>query len=235
MSSYRGNAERPDQAKAVAAVIAVHVALAAMIIAGLNVHMVSKVVEQLTTIDVREPPPPPPVPPPQPAQKPQAAKRPAGAPAKKAEASPVVAPPPKLPLPTPVAAAKVAGAGSASSSGEAASGNGTGAGGNGNGPGGGGAADFSRYTPPALVRNLGRGDYRMLAAGRLPRGGAMVALRIEPSGLPTNCRVVRSSGDGFVDSGLCPLIEQRLRFRPALDDRGRPIPYQLQYVATWNL
>ena len=75
----------------------------------------------------------------------------------------------------------------------------------------------------------------MLAGGRLPSGRAMVSLRVEPSGLPSNCRIARSSGDSVVDSGLCPLITQRLKFRPALDDRGRPIPYQLQYVATWSL
>ena len=28
---------------------------------------------------------------------------------------------------------------------------------------------------------------------------------------------------------------KRLRFIPALDDRGRPIAYQLDYVATWRL
>jgi protein TonB len=63
----------------------------------------------------------------------------------------------------------------------------------------------------------------------------MVALRVEPSGAPSNCRVSRSSGDSMVDAALCPLIVSRLRFRPALDDLGRPIPYQLQYVASWRL
>jgi protein TonB len=63
----------------------------------------------------------------------------------------------------------------------------------------------------------------------------MVSLRVEPDGTATNCRIVRSSGDAGVDAGLCPLIIARLRFRPALDDQGRPIPYQLQYVATWTL
>ena len=85
------------------------------------------------------------------------------------------------------------------------------------------------------MRNLTRGDYRSIGAGRLPNGRAMVSLRVEPSGVPSGCRIVRSSGDNVVDSGFCPLIEARLRFRPALNDRGRPIPYQLQYVATWSL
>jgi protein TonB len=232
MSSYTGTADRPERAKAIAAVVAVHVALAAVILTGLNGRVVSAAVETLKTFDVRLPPPPPPPPPP-PAARHQQAKKPEGAPAKKAEATPVVAPQPKIPIPSPIPAAKVAGTGSASTSGAGTSGTGTGAGGSGNGPGGGG--DYSRFTPARLVRNLTRGDYQQLAAGRLPAGRAMVALRVEPSGAPSNCRVVRSSGDSVVDGGICPVIVNRLRFRPALDDQRRPIPYQLQYVATWQL
>ena len=182
MSSYSGTADRPDRARAIAAVIAVHAVLAAIILTGLNVPQISRAVERLTTINIEEPPPPPPVRPPKPAQKPQAAKKPAGAPAPKAQAAPIVAPPPKLPLPSIIPAAKIAGAGSASSSGAGTSGAGTGAGGSGNGPGGGGHADFSRFTPARLVRNLSRGDYRLIAGGRMPAGAAMLSLLVQPSG-----------------------------------------------------
>ena len=232
MSNYTGTANRPDRAKAIGAVIAVHAGLAAIILTGLNVRMVGQIVEHLQTFDIRVPPPPPPVPPPSPPRQ-RLAKREAGAPAKKAEATPVVAPKPQLPLQSPIPAAPVAGRGSAPSSGVSVSGTGTGAGGSGNGPGGGG--DYSKFTPARLVRNLSRGDYRDLTGGRMPEGAAMVALRVEPSGSPSNCRVIRSSGDSSVDAGLCPLLVARLRFRPALNDQGRPISYQLQYVATWRL
>jgi len=232
MSRYTGTANQPDRAKAIGAVIAVHLGLAAIILTGLNVRMVRQVVDRLETFDIRLPPPPPPEPPP-PVRQHHEAKREAGAPARKAEATPVVAPKPQLPLPSPIPAAPVAGRGSAPSSGAAAAGTGTGAGGSGNGPGGGG--DYSKFTPARLVRNLSRGDYRDLTGGRMPEGAAMVALRVEPSGLPSNCRVIRSSGDASVDAGLCPLLVARLRFRPALNDQGRPISYQLQYVATWRL
>jgi protein TonB len=232
MSSYTGTANRPDRAKAIGAVIAVHAGLAAIILTGLSVRMVGQIVEHLQTFDIRVPPPPPPMPPPSPPRQ-RLAKREAGAPAKKAEATPVVAPKPQLPLQSPIPAAPVAGRGSAPTSGAAAVGTGTGAGGSGNGPGGGG--DYSKFTPARLVRNLSRGDYRDLTGGRMPEGAAMVALRVEPSGLPSNCRVIRSSGDSSVDAGLCPLLVARLRFRPALNDQGRPISYQLQYVATWRL
>ncbi|MEO7635617.1 MAG: TonB family protein, partial [Sphingomicrobium sp.] len=234
MPSYSGTANRPDRAKAIGAVVAVHAALAAIIVTGLNVHLVRQAVERLQTFDIREPPPPPPIERPPPATRPSRAKLEAGAPAKRAEASPVVAPQPRLPIPSPIVAAKVAGTGSAASSGAGVSGTGTGAGGSGTGPGGDGA-DYSRFTPARLVRNLSRGDYRQLAADRLPAGRAIVSLKVEASGAPSNCRVVRSSGDAVVDRGLCPLITQRLGFRPALDDHGRPIPFQLEYVATWSL
>jgi protein TonB len=234
MASYQASAAGPDRAKAIVAVVAVHAALAFVILSGLNVRIVNQAVEQLKTFNLDQPPPPP-VPPPPPKPHPQAMKKPAGAPAKAAKPTPVVAPPPRIPAPSPIPAAKIAGTGSASTSGAAAAGNGTGAGGNGNGPGGGGTADYSRFTPAQLVRNLTRGDYRSIAQGRMPSGRAMVSLRVEPSGAATNCRIVRSSGDAVIDGSLCPLVEARLRFRPALDDQGRPIAYQLQYVATWNL
>jgi protein TonB len=235
VSSYRGTADRPDQAKAIAAVVAIHAALAFVILFGLDVRNVRQAVEQMTTIAINEPPPPPPIQPPKPAPKPQAMKKPEGAAAKQAEPTPVVAPQPKLPVPSPVPAAKIAGTGTSTASGAARAGSGSGAGGSGAGPGGGGTADYSRFTPARLVRNLSRGDYRALAAGRMSAGRAMVSLRVEPTGQVTNCRVLRSSGDAYVDGGLCPLIMQRLRFLPALDDRGRPIAFQLDYVATWTL
>ncbi len=235
MSSYRETADRPEQAKAIAAVVVVHALLAAMILTGLNVRMVRRAVEQLTTISTNEPPLPPPARPTKPAPRPTRAKKPAGIPAPKAEPTQVVAPPVRTPVPSPVPAAKVAGPGNAASSGAGTAGTGTGAGGSGAGPGGGGYADYSRFTAARLVRNLSRGDYRSIAGNRMPRGAAMVSLVVEPDGMPAECRIVRSSGDATVDSGLCPLIVARLRFRPALDDQGRPIPYQLQYVATWML
>ena len=235
MSSYRATADRTDRAKAIAAVGAVHALLAVVILTGLNVRMVRRAVAQLTTISINEPPPPPPVHVTKLAPKPSRARKLAGAPAPKAEPTPVVAPPARKLIQPPIAAAKVASTGIAASSGVGAVGTGTGSGGAGNGPGGGGYADYSRFTAARLIRNLNRGDYRSIAGDRMPRGSAMVSLRVQPDGTPTDCRIVRSSGDAGVDAGLCPLIIARLRFRPALDDQGRPIPYQLQYVATWML
>lgn len=239
MSSYRGTVDRPDvgrdtRAKAIAAVVAVHVALAGVILSGLNVEMVSKAVERLKTFDIA-PPPPPPQPPPRPAPRPKQMKKEAGAPARKAEPSPVVAPTTPLPVRSPLPAAKVAGTGNASTSGAAASGSGTGAGGAGNGLGGGGNGDFSRYTPARLVRNLSHGDYRSITGGVMPAGSADAAIVIAPDGSVSGCRLIRSSGAPDVDARLCPLIVRRLWFRPAMDANGRPIDFRTNFHATWSL
>ena len=234
MPSYRANPSRPDRAKAIAAVVAVHAAIGALILASPGT--VSQLAESAPTvlIDI-EPPPPPPPPPPQPRA--DRAREEEGAAGKKAEPTPIVARKPKIVVPSkpPVAAAPVPGTGTSPNAGASTAGSGTGAGGSGRGRGGGGSGDFWGFSPARLIRNVSRSDYRALAAGRLPAGSAMVSLRVQTDGQAANCRVVRSSGDSIVDSGLCPLLTRRLRFRPAQDNVGRPVPYSLEYVATWRL
>lgn len=234
MSSYRGTADRPDQAKAIAAVIAVHALLAVIILTGLNVRMVRSAVEHLTTIQIKEPPPPPPPERRPPAPKPKQAKKPAGAPAPTAEPTPVVAPPPKIPAPTPIPAAKVAGTASAPSSGAGTSGTGTGAGGAGNGPGGGGYADYSRFTPARLVGRIPNSEYRRISAGRIAQGSATITFRVNPSGRISNCRVIRSSGDPFVDAMVCDAATRWLMFDPARDPAGRPVGQEITYTPSWR-
>ena len=235
MPSYRGTADRPDTAKAIAGVIAVHVALAFIILSGLNVRMVSRAVDQLTTINIpKPPPPPPPAQPPRPAPKPHAIKKPQGEPAKKAQPAPVVAPPPKVPVPSPLPAAKVAGTGAATNSGAALAGNGTGAGGSGNGSGGGRYGDFSRFTPAHLVSNIPSFEYARLASTGIPSGLVGVVILVGPSGSVSNCRVARSSGDPAIDALVCQLTQRYVRFDPARDPSGRPVTQDVTYFPNWR-
>ena len=234
MSNYRGTADRPDQAKAIAGVVAVHIALAFVILSGLNVRMVSRAVEQLTTINIREPPPPPPVQQPKPAPKPQAMKKPQGAPAKKAQPTRVVAPQPKLPVLSPIPAVKVAGTGAATSPGAALAGNGTGAGGSGNGSGGGGYGDNSRFTPARLVSNIPNFEYARLAATGIPSGLVGVVILVSPNGSASNCRIARSSGDSSIDGLVCQLTQRYVRFDPARDPTGRPVAQDITYFPNWR-
>jgi len=233
VSSYRGTADRPDKAKAIVAVAAVHVVLAFIILSGLNVQLVRQAVEHLTTINIKEPlPPPPPLElPPKPAPEPKAVKKPQGVPAKKAEATPVVAPQPKLPVPSPIPASPAAGTGSASTSGAATAGSGTGAGGAGNGPGGGG--DTSRFTPARRISRIPDREYRALASTGMQRGSVGVMVRVNPDGSVSNCRVARTSGDGSIDALMCQLTLRYIRFDPARDAEGRPIAQDVTFFPNW--
>ena len=186
MASYRANPSRPDRAKAIAAVVAVHAAILALILTSPGTVSMIRESDPTVLIDIK---PPPPSPPPEPQPKADRAKEEEGAAGKKAEPTPIVAPKPRIVVPAkpPVVAAPIAGSGASANAGAAPSGSGTGAGGSGTGRGGGGSGDFSGYSPARLIRNVSRGDYRALTAGRLPTGRAMVSLKVQTNGRPTDC------------------------------------------------
>ena len=231
MSSYRATANRPEKAKAIAAVVLVHAILAAVIITGLNVGRVKQTVERLVTFEIREPPPPPPVPPPPPQRKPKQARLEEGAAGKKANPSPIVAPKPRIPVQSPLPAAPVAGTGSATSSGAANYGTGTGAGGTGSGRGGGG--DFSKFTPARRITKIPDREYRRLSATGISKGTVGVTIKVNTDGTPSNCRIARTSGDGSIDSLMCELTLRYVRFSPALDDQGRPVAQDITFYPNW--
>lgn len=216
--------------KAMIAAIAVTSVLGAGILTGLNVEIVGKAIERLETFDIRPEAPPPEPPPPPPEQ----AQQEAGSPAAP-RASPIVAPQPEVQIPTDqsIATAPEPGTGSASTAGQGGSGTGTGAGGSGTGAGAGGGAGTGGR-PARLVSNLTNADYRSLAGDRVRRGSAALALGVNSAGRVESCRVIRSSGDSIVDSGICPLVTQRLRFDPARDAQGRPVAYSVNYMANWD-
>lgn len=230
MSSYQGTADRPDKAKAIAAVIAVHAALAFVILSGLNVRTVTEAVQALKTFNLETPPPPPPIQRqirPHPHEK---VNKPQGAPAKKAEPSPVVAPPTPLPVRSPLPAAKVAGTGNAPTSGAAAAGKGTGAGGSGYGVGGGEGGSF---TPARKLTKIPDREYGRFAATGIASGSVAIAVRVNPDGSVSNCRVMRSSGDPNADALMCQLFVQYVRFSPARDPAGRAIAQDITWVPIW--
>lgn len=226
--AYRSQ-EPSDRWKAMIASVIVTGGLGAVILTGLNVEMISRAVERLETFDIALPQNPPPPPPPPPLREMQEEQ---GAPAAP-KASPIVVPEPeiRLPVQNPVAAAPEPGTGASSSTGQGGAGSGTGAGGTGTGAGRGSGAGF---TPARLLNKIPDSDYRRIAGNRLPRGSVVITFRVEPDGRPSNCRVVRTSGDPTVDSAICPIAVQRLRFRPARDSAGRPVAQQITYVPTWR-
>ncbi len=226
MSSYNASPDAPAKTKAIAGVLAVHIALAAVILSGLNVETVRNAVERMQTISVFEPEPPPPPPPPQP--KPEAARKEAGAPGRQAEPSPIVAPAQKIPVPSPIVAAKVAGQGSAATSGAASAGNGTGAGGTGAGTGGGGSGLSS--APRLISGGPNKQDYHRL--GARVQGGVRPVIRLGVSsrGRVASCTLVQSSGYPEIDARLCSLLGPRMVWAPARDRNGQPVETWFDFV-----
>ena len=237
VSSYQGRAGSPERAKAIAAVVAVHAALAFVILSGLSVKKVSQAaLERTTTILIRRlpPPPAPRAERPRPRARPQAAKRRDGAAAKATNPTPIVAPRPKLPLPSPIVAAKAAGTGSTTNSGASLTGNAAGSGGSGRASGAAGNADYSHFTPARLVSNIPNSQYARLAATGIPSGAVGVTILVNPNGSVSNCRIARSSGDPSIDALACDLTQSYVRFDPARDPQGRAVAQDITYFPSWR-
>lgn len=242
--SYRSDLNTRDRSGAIAAVLAIH---AALLLAFLNISGRMDVAgpqSVLRVFDITEVLPPPPPPRQNPRTKPKQ-KEGGSAPKNiRSEATPVVAPKPKIETPpvqtiaateTPrqgtaptQGASNVRGPGTGSGGG----GTGTGSGAGGNGPGGGG--DNGVAYPPRLVTSDLRGrDFSTDMLDQWP-GGAQIflRLRIDAQGIVSECAVDRGTGVRAIDGAICNLAHDRLRFRPALNRFGQPVAGWVGYRQT---
>lgn len=159
------------------------------------------------------------------------------------QATAVVAPPVvPLVVPPPVIAAPIANFGSAAQTGASdLSGPGQGAGRFGDGLGGGGTGgngdgDGGGPAVQGPRRKSGRIAFEDLPEDALALGEeapVTVVYAVERDGTVTGCRAERSSGRSAIDSLTCRLIEQRFRYRPALDRSGRPVRSMVRETHTW--
>ena len=229
--AYRNDIDARDRGGAIAAVVAIH---AALLFALLHLSGRIDLTDPQTvmkTFDFRTPPTPPP-PPPRVA-KPK--EREGGSAPKniRSEATPVVAPLPKIETPPmqKITAAETPRQGTAPTQGASdvrgpgtgagGSGSGTGSGGGGDGPGGGGGV----ADPPHLISPVLRGrDFPSEVTASWP-GGATVfmRLRIDARGAVIECTVDRGTGLPFIDNALCNIAHDRLRFRPAVNRSGQAV------------
>ena len=234
---YRSNLNSRDKGGAVAAVIAIHAALlfALLHISGKINFASSQSV--MRVFDLNDIPPPPPPPPPLQSQRARPKEKEGGSAPKniKSEATPVVAPKPKIVTPpveqiatseTPrQGAAPTQGASDVRGPGTGAGGvgNGTGSGRGGNGPGGGG--DNGVADPPHLVTPVLRGrDIPRETLEQWPRGATVfMRLRVDARGYVAECTIDRGTGLPVIDNTLCNLAHERLRFRPAVNRSGQAV------------
>ena len=240
---YRPQLSRKHRTGAIVAVAAIHAGLA---LAFLNISgTIDLIPEQrdLEIFDISNPPDPPPEPPVVEEVEPERSPEEEGAASAeniRSQATPVVAPKPRVPLPQPpkVVASETPRQGSdptqgasdrpgpGTGAGGSGTGTGSGSGGTGTGGGGGGQAAGVR-----LIRGITNRDYPVAIQRSWPAGGRIfLRLRIEPNGRPSRCDVMRSFGNSAADQWTCSLVMQRGQFRPATDDSGRPIAAWFGYV-----
>jgi protein TonB len=231
---YRSDLQPRDKGGAIAAVVAIH---AALLLAFL--HLSGRIdladpQSALSVIDITEPAPPPPPPPAQQTVKPKE-KEGGSAPKNiKSEATPVVAPKPKIETPpvNPIAASETPRQGTAPTQGASnvpgpgtgagGTGNGTGSGSGGTGPGGGG--EGAAYPPQLLTPTLRGRDFSRDLLEAWPRGAQIfMRLRIDARGYVSQCIVDRGTGIPTIDSTVCNQVQTRFRYRPALSRAGQPV------------
>jgi protein TonB len=109
------------------------------------------------------------------------------------------------------------------------SGSGPGGGGSGgNGAGGSGSASNGGddlAEPPRLVSPVMSGrDFSRDQLEEWPRGATVfLRLRVDPQGFVAECIIDRGTGVAAIDSAICNMAHERLRFRPALNRNGQKV------------
>ena len=230
--AYRTDINTSERSRAIALVIVIH---AALLFAFL--HLSGKIdlgeeQQSMSLFDFHKTPPPPP-PPIVPQQSRAKLKEGGSAPKNiRSEATPVAAPKPMVVLPpiqqiaateTPrLGAAPTQGASDVRGPGTGAGGQGTGtgSGGSGQGAGGGDVAE-----PPHLVSPVLSGrDFSPDLIDQWPaRATIFLRLRVDARGFVSECMVDRGAGVQAIDSVMCNLAHERLRFRPALNRSGQAV------------
>ncbi len=101
--------------------------------------------------------------------------------------------------------------------------------------------ETARVAPPPRARRIGTsarwisGDLvdQDNSPGQL-KGRVDVRFTVDANGRTTDCRPVGGTANAALGSITCQLIEQRLKFRPALDPDGAPISSELRTSYTWG-
>ena len=234
---YRSDLNSRDRGGAVAAVVAIH---AGLLLAFLHLSGRMNIADPqsvLQIIEVTSIPPPPPPPPPQQTSRAKPKNTEGGSSPRniKSEATPLVAPKPRIVTPPvqPIVASETPrqgtqatqGATDVRGPGTGAGGTGTGTGSGSGGAGRGGGGDGGVAEPPRLVTPVLRGrDIPRSTIDQWPRGATVfMRLRVDARGFVSECTIDRGTGQPAIDTTLCNLAHERLRFRPALNRSGQAV------------
>lgn len=87
----------------------------------------------------------------------------------------------------------------------------------------------------SLASLISTDDYPAAALRNEEQGTVAIRLDIGVDGAVTACTVTGSSGSQSLDSTTCRLLQQRARFSPARDARGRPVPDTYTQHIAWRI
>ncbi|MBY6218662.1 TonB family protein [Qipengyuania aquimaris] len=158
-----------------------------------------------------------------------------GDPGEEAVPQPVSAPTPRQQVREDRPVPRAASTGSATTSGATQSGDGTGAAGSGTGTGsgrGGSGQGGVAATKPVLIRSITDSSaFPIPPGGREARIGESVIVRltVNAQGRVTACSVYRPSPFPETDAVVCRLSYEQIRFEPARDAQGNPVPAPFYY------
>lgn len=229
-----------DRWRSIAAVAAVHFALAYALLYGLSVQVLrsTAAVTRLIAVHILPPPPLIVVKPTKHAASPSSAPaaahdKPGGStgPSVVRAANPVAAIVAVAPTVSPGGNSgygTLTGSGSGSGSGGGTGGQGTGDGDGGGGEGEGGT-DLEW-----LSGEIRQSDYPRDALQAGIGGRVEFRFTVGITGRVTNCTINRSSGNAELDAATCRLVMQRFRYRPSTDAAGRPIQTEVEGDQVWS-
>ncbi|MFD1788944.1 energy transducer TonB [Sphingomonas floccifaciens] len=66
-------------------------------------------------------------------------------------------------------------------------------------------------------------------------GRVVAILKVDATGTVVDCTLRQSSGNASLDTQTCAIAREKVRFTPATDRRGRPIPSDYPLAVKWQL
>jgi len=100
-----------------------------------------------------------------------------------------------------------------------------------------GKADPGRFAPEPITSIpslFAASDYPAAAIPKRAQGITDYRLSVNAAGGVDKCDIERSSGNAALDAATCRVITRRARFRPALDQAGRPIASTYLGMVHWR-
>ena len=94
----------------------------------------------------------------------------------------------------------------------------------------------NKYSPLPKPMLFGPADYPAEALTHHWQGDVMVDLIVGSDGTVRACTIAQSSGYSILDKATCDVFHQRAKFKPARDNKGKPIEGQYcPSIIRWSL